>query len=186
MKREYVKISKFLSFLLRHHPEKFDLELDEMGFASLPTVLEILNDRYGELGLGTITERTLRDLIARSDKLRFEIREDEIRALYGHRIDVKVEMKEASSVPPRLFHGTTRRAFQKIKKEGLKKRGRQYVHLSEDVESARQVGKRRSTQPVILIVDTARASEQGITFYKSGDMFLADYIPPELITKREH
>jgi len=30
---KYVKLSKFLSFVLRHHPEQYNLELDEEGYA---------------------------------------------------------------------------------------------------------------------------------------------------------
>jgi len=40
--RRLVKLSKFLSLILRHQPERFALELDEHGWASLPEVMEIL------------------------------------------------------------------------------------------------------------------------------------------------
>lgn len=40
--RRQVKLTKFLSLILRHQPERFALELDDEGWASLPEVMEIL------------------------------------------------------------------------------------------------------------------------------------------------
>ena len=41
-RRNLVKLSKFLALILRHQPERFALELDDEGWASLPEVMEIL------------------------------------------------------------------------------------------------------------------------------------------------
>ena len=46
MKKLYIKISKFLSFILQHGPEKVGLELDSNGFADLYEVLKVLNGRF--------------------------------------------------------------------------------------------------------------------------------------------
>ena len=40
--RRLIKLSKFLALILRHQPERFALELDDEGWASLPEVMEIL------------------------------------------------------------------------------------------------------------------------------------------------
>jgi putative RNA 2'-phosphotransferase len=60
---------------------------------------------------------------------------------------------------------------------------RQYVHLSADQETARQVGLRRDLYPAILKVDAAVASADGIHFYIGNDkVWLSDRIPPEYIS----
>ncbi len=41
-RRNLIKLSKFLSLILRHQPERFALELDDEGWASLSEVMEIL------------------------------------------------------------------------------------------------------------------------------------------------
>lgn len=181
MKRSYVKISKFLAYILRHHPAKYNLHLDTKGFANLNNVLNVLNERFTE---EHITLETLKDLIHTSNKKRYEIVDNtKIRALYGHSVDLKIQMPEIENPPDVLYHGTTEQFWNTIKKEGLKKAGRQYVHLSEDITTAKKVGKRRTVNPVIIKIKVKRALEGGVTFYKSGDMFLADYIPPKFITK---
>ena len=183
MKKEYIKISKFLSYILRHHPEKVGITLDQEGFTDLDKILEILNQRYINLNFGKITEETIKDIIEQSDKLRFEISGGKIRAFYGHSIDVKIIMKEPEELPQKLYHGTNSRAWMFIKEEGLKKKGRQYVHLSDSIHTAKIVARRRTSEPIILEVDTTVAKKEGIKFYKSGDMYLAEWIPPKFIFK---
>jgi putative RNA 2'-phosphotransferase len=79
-KRRLVKLSKFLVLILRHQPERFALELDDEGWASLPEVMEILR------GLPNFRWATRADVMAVVEqgtgdaKRRFEVREGRIRA----------------------------------------------------------------------------------------------------------
>ena len=79
------RITRSLAYMLRHKPEEFDLKLDREGFADLNEVVQALNERLGE----PIEEEDVREAIETGDRQRYEIREDEIRALYGHSIDVE-------------------------------------------------------------------------------------------------
>jgi putative RNA 2'-phosphotransferase len=176
----YVKISKFLSYILRHNPKKFGIQLDPRGYADLGAVLNILNERFTNV---EIDKNLIHDLIRKSDKKRFEINERGIRAFYGHSIDKKISMTETKNPPEKLYHGTTSWSYKNIKKEGLKSKGRQYVHLSQDLKTARKVGKRRTNNPLILEINVNRALKDGVKFYKSGDMYLADAIPPKYLNK---
>ena len=59
---------------------------------------------------------------------------------------------------------------------------RQYVHLSLDVETAAEVGRRKARQPVILEIAAARAHAAGVRFYAGNDkVWLADFVPPDAI-----
>ena len=63
--------------------------------------------------------------------------------------------------------------------------GRQYVHLSCDVETAEAVGRRRDRSPIILSIDTKRADGDGVAFYRGNDkVWLADSIPTDCISVR--
>ncbi|MBD3256498.1 MAG: RNA 2'-phosphotransferase [Candidatus Lokiarchaeota archaeon] len=179
MDRFIVKLSRFLAYLLRHHPEKFNLSIDDKGFADLDKVLNILNNRFKTQ---KIEKEDIEKMISRSDKKRFEIIRDKIRAYYGHSLSRKIDMKEEKSPPEKLFHGTSPKFYEKIKIEGLRKKARQYVHLSKDVETAIGVGKRRTKKPIILIINTKSAIKNGIKFYKSGNIYLADNIPKQYIS----
>lgn len=59
---------------------------------------------------------------------------------------------------------------------------RQYVHLSETVEQAREVGRRKDSSPVILAVDTGTAVSHGVSFYRSDSgVWLSGPIPATAI-----
>jgi len=112
-------------------------------------------------------------------KRRFEIKDDKIRALYGHSV-LKISYKE-SEPPEFLYHGTSRKNVNRILKEGLKPMKRKYVHLSLSREEALEVGKRHDRNPQILLILSKKAYERGIKFYKAGDIYLTEHIPPEFI-----
>ncbi len=54
------------------------------------------------------------------------------------------------------------RFMESIMKNGLSPQSRQYVHLSKDVETAQNVGKRHDDKPYILRIDSLRAWNDGI------------------------
>jgi putative RNA 2'-phosphotransferase len=89
---------------------------------------------------------------------------------------------EEGTPPAVLYHGTAKRFLDSIKKEGLKPMSRQYVHLSEDTETAKMVGKRRDSDPVILRIDTAEAMKAGVKFYRANDkVWLCKQLPSQFI-----
>ena len=183
MEKELIKISKYLAYILRHHPEKAGIALDFEGFADLGDVLYILNKKFPYLKIGEITIGTLKEIIKESDKKRYEINERRIRAFYGHSVEVTIKLLKIEFIPEKLYHGTTFQAYMNIKEEGLLSKGRQYVHLSDNIKTAKEVARRRTTEPVILEIDAKTAKVQGIKIFKSGDMYLAEFIHPELITR---
>ncbi len=174
MEKKYVRLSKYLSYILRHNPASARITLDERGFADLDRVMEALEStRHRWAG-----KEAIEKLIAESEKQRFEIVKGKIRALYGHSVAVKVCRTYDPS--GNLYHGTSPKALNTIREEGLKPMGRQFVHLSKTIDDAVTVGKRHHPHPVILIIDAVRASHD-ISFYERGDVVLAKEIPPGYI-----
>ena len=176
---EYRKLSKTISYALRHHPEEFGLTLDSEGYVPIPALLDALGkrvERWKNLQEGDIIE-----MMEQAEKQRFEIRDDKIRALYGHSVADTMEHEKA--IPPViLYHGTTPQAMQAIRLSGLKPMKRQFVHLSADIETARQVALRRTNRPVILKIAASEAYWQGIKFYLGNDkIWLAEPIPAKYI-----
>ncbi len=173
--QKYAKLSKYLSYILRHEPEKAGLDLDREGFADIDAVLEALEDT--EHLWSSIED--IEYLIDNSDKRRFEIKNGKIRALYGHSICVKIDKDEKP--PVKLYHGTSPDSLPSILEDGLKPMGRQYVHLSISKKEALEVGKRHHPDPLILEVDSLAAWKNDIDFYDRGDVYLAKEIPPQYL-----
>ena len=179
---DYTKLSKEISYALRHSPWEYELELDSEGFVPVEQLVTAINEggNYDR----PIVVSDLEHIIEISDKKRHEIKAGKIRALYGHSVSMHIS-KDAIIPPSVLYHGTTHKALDSILNTGLKPMGRQYVHLSVDTDTAVQVGKRRDNIPVILVIDAKKASSDGVTFYKGNDkVILADYIPQNYIKNR--
>lgn len=176
---QYSKLSKILSHALRHSPEEYGLTLDENGWADLNVLLRSIREKVKEFE--AITQDDIRVAVEHSSKKRHEILDMRIRAFYGHSLEARLTYKEA--LPPEyLFHGTGLSKVSLIKKEGLKRMERNYVHLSEKREDALIVGKRKDTDVYIFKIEARRASLSGVKFYSAeNNVWLADYIPPSFL-----
>ena len=168
------RISKFLSLVLRHAPEKIGLDIDENGWASIKELMFKSKLKF--------SLEDLEEVVETNDKKRFTFNGDltKIRASQGHSIKVDLELKEIKP-PEFLYHGTVSKFMELIKEQGLKKMSRNHVHLSEDRETAIKVGSRRG-QAIILSVRSGEMYRKGIKFYQSKNkVWLTNEVPNEFI-----
>ncbi len=178
MKRNEIKISKFLSLVLRHKPEVIGLGVDDNGWADVEELIRKANSHGRNIDM-----ETLRMVVETNDKQRFSFSGDRarIRANQGHSIEVDLGL-EAVQPPEILFHGTARRFLDAIMRQGLKRGGRQYVHLSGDRETARTVGVRHG-KPAIVTVGSQAMHRDGLTFHLSENgVWMTEFVPPKYLT----
>lgn len=171
------KVSKLLSYWLRHSPDAGDLTLDGAGWAKVDAV-------RASLARAGIDPSLLESTVAESDKQRFEWSADgtRIRARQGHSISVDLDWP-ITKPPESLYHGTVDRFLNAIFVEGLRPMARHHVHLSPDVETATRVGARRGL-PVILRVAAGKMAHEGLVFrLSSNGVWLTDAVPPRFIDR---
>jgi len=173
------RISRFLSYLLRHRPKEYPLAFDRHGFVAWSEIVDLVQERFFDA-----TEQEVRAVVTESEKKRFELSDDKVRATYGHSFPVDLGL-EPVQPPAELYYGTARDLAQSILHNGLKPRDRQFVHLSASLEDAEAVGKRRDPVPTIVVVDTLAAREADIAFYRSGPLFLAESVPPQFLSLKQ-
>lgn len=168
-------LSKLMTKILRHTPEEFGIVLDpEDGSCSIHTLLEAIQ---AQPKWASITVDDIEQVVRNSEKQRFAIEGERIRARYGHSHE-RVHYT-AGEPPAILYHGTNKKALASILMEGLNPIHRQYVHLSESTNFASLAGSRRG-ELVLLKIDTLRAKQSGIDFYFAGnEVWLADRVAPE-------
>jgi len=172
-----VRTSKFLSLILRHKPERVGLALDAEGWVEIDVLLAALTNHGRPLA-----RAVLKRVVAENDKKRFAISADgaRIRAVQGHSRSVDLGLAPVQP-PPALYHGTVARFVDAIRREGLKPRGRQYVHLSQDWATARAVGARRGAA-VVLTVRAGAMGEEGHSFFRAGNgVWLCAAVPARYI-----
>jgi len=178
MSKQLTEISKFLSYVLRHQPEVIGITLDREGWVDISALIAAAAKDGKQLDLNLI-----QTVVATSDKKRFAISEDglRIRAVQGHSTK-SVDISYVEKVPPEfLYHGTAMRFLNSIRKEGLLPSSRQYVHLSQDEQTALAVGQRHG-KPVVLTIATSTMHQQGFKFYQADNgVWLTDQVPPEFL-----
>jgi len=168
--------SKALSYVLRHRPSSIGVELDGAGWVRIADLLAAF------ARIGRPIPRDLLDRVVEgTDKRRFEVDGDRIRAAQGH--SVPVELGLAPVTPPdRLYHGTSARFLESIRAEGLRRGRRHDVHLSPDAETAHRVGARRAGPTVMLRIDAAGMHRAGHVFYRAANgVWLTAAVPPQWI-----
>lgn len=172
-------IGKFLSLVLRHEPSKIGVVLDDNGWADV----EDLIIKCGKHKM-SFTKEELDEIVETNNKKRYAYSVDgsKIRASQGHSICVDLEY-EPKCPPKFLYHGTADRFLSAINSEGIKKMNRQHVHLSQDKETAVNVGSRHG-RVVVLTLLAGQMYEDGIVFYQSdNEVWLTDYVDPKYISK---
>ncbi|GAB1688219.1 RNA 2'-phosphotransferase [Krasilnikovia sp. M28-CT-15] len=172
---QQVRVSRRISMLLRHRPERAGLTLDCNGWTPVAALLAALG----------IDRADLDAVVAGNDKQRFAIETgpdgvDRIRARQGHSRRVPVDLDLPPVQPPNtLFHGTPAANLASIRRDGLRPGSRHHVHLSVDVPTAVVVGRRRSADVAVLRVAAAEMAAAGHLFHRTDNgVWLTAAVPP--------
>lgn len=177
MNSAQVKISRFISKVLRHRPDSIGLKLDTQGWAEVDELL-----RKAEFSGVAVSREELLFIVENNDKARFALSEDgkRIRAVQGHSVPVDLKLP-TKKPPPVLYHGTVSKFLASIRKQGLLPGTRRDVHLSADEETAKVVGARRGV-PVVLVIDTYPMVQDRFQFRCSENgVWLIEKVPPRYI-----
>lgn len=171
--------SKFISLVLRHHPEAAYIQLDEHGWADVEQLLAGMKKTGRK-----INKETLKEIVRTDGKQRYSFNEDMtlIRANQGHSIPVDVGLMEQEP-PEFLYHGTAVGFYESIQKQGLRPMSRLYVHLSKDIEIAVNVGKRHG-KPIVLKIHSGDMYRDGVMFYLSENgVWLTKRVEPRYVER---
>jgi putative RNA 2'-phosphotransferase len=173
------RISKYLAKHLRHQPERIGIALDPQGWVDI----DMLITAAAADGF-PFNRVELEHVVATSDKQRYAIESDRIRANHGHSVEVDLALPVVEP-PGYLYHGTVGRYLAAIRAEGMRPMGRHAVHLSADRETATRVGARRG-KPVVLAVEAGAMRRAGFEFRRSANgVWLVDHVPPEFLRFKE-
>lgn len=174
------EISKLIALVLRHKPEELGLSMDSHGWVEVGALIEKIN------ALQPFTMDMLQEIVDTDNKKRYSFNADQscIRANQGHSVPVDLELLPLE--PPKvLWHGTATRFSESIERQGLIPMGRQYVHLSDNFQTAFTVGKRHGA-PMIYAVDAEAMHHAGHAFYCSENgVWLAKAVPAEYLKRMD-
>ena len=177
----YENKGKYLTYLLRHHPEDCHLDMDKNGYVEVKQLLDNVNE-YSNYSL---TLKELKSIVETDNKQRFKVIDFDgtrkIKCNQGHSISwVEPELSYDVVVPHTLYHGTTKEAYKKIKETGyISKMKRHAVHMQKDIQKAWMSAKRwKQQEPIVLEIDAKKMIADG---YKIGvtdnDVWCVEIVP---------
>lgn len=171
------QVSRFMSYVLRHHAETYKLDVDKAGYVSTEKFLKVLQKNFNT---EIIDLEYLTKLVETNDKKRYSISDDKtlIRANQGHSKEVAknldpesllTEIKDTSVIKCAV-HGTDYKAWLLIKEMGLSKMARQFIHLAKGLPGDTGVisGMRKSCS-VRIYIDLDKVLADGIKLWLSDN-----------------
>lgn len=178
------KLSIYLCYLLRHHPEDAELDMDKHGWVSAEQLIRSVNTH----STYHLDMAMLEEIVSADNKGRYRLdpQHERIKCCQGHSIPW-VEPELVYGAPPHyLYHGTTTTADEKIQTSGsILKMSRHAVHLQAAMEKAWQSARRWHLTPVILKIDAAAMYADGFQFGVSeNEVWCVDSVPVKYICGR--
>lgn len=159
-----IRISKALSYLLRHGAIKEKLNIDEYGYIGINEVLA-----HNRLKTYGATIEDIRRIVDDNDKQRFHIENEKICANQGHSIKVNedgMELLTIENMPEEIYHGTYRKKLGLIiNSGGLNKMTRNHIHFTSNCNDS--VSGIRKSANILIYIDILKCLDDGIIFYKS-------------------
>ena len=173
--RQLESLARMLTYILSHRPDEFGLVLSEEGFVPIKHLLQALG---AEPGWGFVRRYHLDQLVGLMSPPAFEIVEDQIRALSPAQL-----RREPGEPPPALLYvAIPPKAHARVWEEGLKPPPDRELVLATTPELAKKLGRRRSPDPIMVIVQAQAAARRGLSFTGYGEgLYLAPALPRDLL-----
>ncbi|KAJ7708940.1 KptA family-domain-containing protein [Mycena rosella] len=190
-----VRISRELSYLLRHGAKSEGLPIRSDGYADVDVLLR-------HRSLRGVDFPTLESVVRNDSKSRYHLLYEPrpgtvsswwIRANQGHSMtDISLDLRriETASEIPMAVHGTSLRAWESISKQGLSRMSRNHVHFAQGFEGTVISGMRSSSEVLIFLnVELALANDIKL-YVSSNDVVLTPgndmgYIEPRFFGRVE-
>jgi putative RNA 2'-phosphotransferase len=118
----------------------------------------------------------------RSSIPRFEFRVGRIRARYGHTIRLTPDVQTVQP-PDYLFHGTSTRALNSIRRVGLVPMERHYVHLAAEPRYSKLIQQTHGSTGILLRVRARESAvESTVRFWRTCEVvWISDPVPQRFI-----
>ncbi|KAG1793120.1 uncharacterized protein HD556DRAFT_1238414 [Suillus plorans] len=186
------RVSKSLSWLLRHGAKNAGLDMRDDGYAKVSDVLS--NPMFRDVNFSQLQE-----IVDKDQKQRFHLLAEPrssdspsdiwwIRANQGHSLQtVTLDMQPITSAldVPMAVHGTTLSAWELIGKftsmrwfvllthlsatQGLSKVKRNHIHLAQGIPGDNVMSGMRNSSQILIFVDLQKALDAGVLFYLSAN-----------------
>ncbi|KAJ9447508.1 hypothetical protein DIPPA_16677 [Diplonema papillatum] len=192
-----VRISKSLSYILRHGAVKEGYAMQPDGFVLVDQIREI-----GPRMLRDLSDADFLHVVETNDKKRFKAKTVDGRlwlaANQGHNASLNLDEAEyltpiaSAAAAPVAVHGTYKKALASIMANGLSRMSRQHIHFAPGLPRTDGViSGMRATAEVLVYLDVEKCLANGVKLFKSDNGVIlspgdeSGHIKPEFFSKVE-
>lgn len=166
MKFDKNKISKSLSFLLRHNIGKDSslIDHDEYGFINIDIAINHVNETL----FYNITKEEFLDIVKKDYGSRFFIENNKIKANYGHSFNVKSHIFYNDKIPDKLYSLVFKKNKKNIKENGFFTSNRTKYYFYDDKEIL--LKEKNIENKILMVIDTSKLDNNIInSFFKNSN-----------------
>ncbi|KAJ2937493.1 hypothetical protein O0L34_g17537 [Tuta absoluta] len=167
--KDLYRLSKTLTWLLRHSAKKEGLHISPEGYVPVDEIL-----RHSRIAQLKYKQEDIEKVVAEDKKQRFVLKKTEgrlfIKACQGHSVPLlKAEHTPITEpIYDIVVHGTYLHAWPSILKQGLSRCNRQHIHFAKGTPKDKSViSGLRGNVEVYIYVDLKKALEDGLKFFES-------------------
>ena len=172
--RERDILGRRMAGILRHFPEKFDLEMDLNGWVDVREMVEALSKR--DRRMQWLLPHHIRAGSETCPKGRYDVRGDMVRATYAHTVEIELDLP-TDNTPNLLYFPCSNEEIEHMLEHGIKPGDRKHVHLSKTVTAAANAGHVHHHRPTIIEIDCIQMEANGDTIYHAGTtVFLTEEV----------
>lgn len=170
------ELAKKIAKVIRHEPEKLDIQLDDEGWVQV----HALQDGFARLTPYEVSFEDIVHAVTDTNRGRFEYDEDAecVRALKGHTTS-QVSYKVAEPPDDGVYLAISMRHMTAIEEHGILPVRRRYTQVFPAFMDAVKDGKRRRIKHMcIVLIKSHQAYHDGTLFYEHDDQWYIEEVDP--------
>lgn len=177
---ELERVVRTMAGVLRHFPDRFDLEMDDFGYVDARDFLDAFKKRNRRFRW--LRMHHLRAIVETDQKGRYEMNEGDLRATYAHTIDVEYPSAEDEDMPEVLYCPVSEADLEETLDVGLAAGDKNMVHLASTYDQAVESGRIHDPWPYILKIDVSTLTTGGVELHPAGRvLWLAHHVPGDAL-----
>ena len=179
--RHLDQFGRIMAGVLRHFPDKFDLEMDKQGWVEATEFIEAVKIQRRHFHF--LETKHLQAVVETDPKGRYQLNNGRLRATYAHTLDLDLDLPTDQN-PEHLYFACSQEDSDEYLEHGLYPGDRNMVHLSSTRLNALEAGRHIIGKPIVLLADVRAVEGAGHEIMKAGTtVYLTKDIPGEFLKK---
>ena len=179
--RHLDQFGRVMAGVLRHFPDRFDLEMDKQGWIEASEFIEAVKSQRRHFHY--LETKHLQAVVETDPKGRYQLKNGRLRATYAHTLDLDLDLPTDKN-PEHLYFACSKDDSIEYIEHGLYPGDRNMVHLSSTRLNALEAGRHIIGKPIVLLVDVRAAEEADCAIMKAGTtVYLVKELPGDFLKK---